>query len=52
MAAADDVVGPDDTLLQARLNSSEKLADLDSLLGHSEKEHCRELRCLIQEFPS
>ena len=34
VAAEDGLRGPDDAVLQARLNNTETLAELDRLLGH------------------
>ena len=51
-AAEDGVHGPDDAVLQARLNNTEALAELDSLLGHLDEGQRDELKALISEFSS
>lgn len=38
VAAKNDICGPDDVVLHAQLDNSEKLDNLDSLLGHLEGE--------------
>uniref|UniRef100_A0A8C1RHP2 Gypsy retrotransposon integrase-like protein 1 n=1 Tax=Cyprinus carpio TaxID=7962 RepID=A0A8C1RHP2_CYPCA len=48
----EDVVSPDDCVLQPRLKNSEKLSELDTLLGHLSKERALEVESLIFNFPA
>lgn len=48
----DDMKGPDDEVLHARLNNSEMLAQLDVVLGHIEPQQRDQLKTLILEFSS
>jgi len=41
--SVEDVVHPDDCVLKLRLRNSEKLAELDSLLGHLPEERVSEV---------
>lgn len=52
VAAEDDDCSPNEAVLQVRLNNTEKLAGLDSLLGHLDGEQHEELKYLIFQFPS
>ena len=46
-ASEDDVQGPDDSMLHARLNNSETLAKLEGVLGHLDFQQQQELKALI-----
>ncbi|KAG1933868.1 gag-pol fusion protein [Pimephales promelas] len=48
----EDVVIPDDGVLQPRLKNSEKLSNLDTLLGHLSKERALAVESLICNFPA
>lgn len=52
VAAEDGVQGPDDAVLHGRLNNTESLAKLDSLLTHLEGRQREQLKSLIFEFSS
>lgn len=47
----DDVQGPDDSMLHARLNNSETLGNLEGVLNHLDFQQQSELKALILEFP-
>ncbi|KAL0147780.1 hypothetical protein M9458_056923, partial [Cirrhinus mrigala] len=52
VAAEDGVQFPDDAVLHGCLNNTQKLAELDSMLGHLSGEQRDELKSLIFEFSS
>ena len=52
VAAEDGLCGPDDAVLQARLNNTETLAELGRLLGHLDEGQHVELKSFISEFSS
>lgn len=47
----DEVQGPDDSMLHARLNNSETLAKLEGVLDHLDLQQQAELKAFIFEFP-
>lgn len=49
--SAEDVVGTNDCVLQPWLRNSEKLAELETLLGHLQMERTSAVKSLISEFP-
>ncbi|XP_073672376.1 uncharacterized protein [Paramisgurnus dabryanus] len=49
--ADDDVQGPDDSMMRARLNNSETLTKLEGVLRHLDVQQQTELKALIFEFP-
>ncbi|XP_063050317.1 uncharacterized protein LOC134445162 [Engraulis encrasicolus] len=48
----EDVVGPDDCMLLPRLKNSEKLAELDTLVGHLSADRATEMKKMLSDFPS
>ena len=50
VAAEDEEFGPDDSVLQPRLNNSAMLGNLDTLIGHLPVSQANELEVLILTF--